>query len=149
MIHDNAPVDPRDGPQGSPRNPFGRIADSDGSQEKLRAIRDLANIAKPVGIDLDNEPEDVARVEMLLDQTGDMDLKPSEGPTGYVGQRLIDAIVAFQKRNKLPPSGFIHPGDATHRALVQQTGERGGQPTPPIGGQPDPDAIAPGGPPIT
>lgn len=120
MMNDDTPASP----QGGARDPFGRVRSSDGSQERLKAISNLGNISKPVGIDLDNNAEDVARVEMLLDQTGDMDLKPSEGPTGYFGQGLLEAISRFQKRMGLPPTGMLRPGDQTHRALIHQMTEQ-------------------------
>ena len=111
-------------PQQGERDPFGRVRASDGTQEQLKSIVDLANISRPVGIDQDNNSEDVARIEMLLDQTGDLDLKPSEGPTGHFGQRLLEAISRFQKRIGLPPTGIIKPGDQTHHALSIKTTER-------------------------
>ena len=65
---------------------------------------------------------------MLLEKSGDMDLGPSEGPTGYVGQRLLDALAAFQRRNGLNETGMVRPGDATHRALIAEAGRNPEQP---------------------
>jgi len=146
MFQDDTPPAARPGLQPAARDPFGRVRTSDGSQENLKSIADLANIKKPVGIDLDNNADDVARLEMLLDQTGDMDLKPSEGPTGYFGQRLLEAITRFQKRMGLPPTGMVRPGDQTHRALLAKTTEQIDTLDPAFEGEPAMGRPGPAGP---
>nr|BDD47279.1 hypothetical protein 3 [bacterium] len=150
MIHDDSPTEGMTksmtkGMNGR-RDPFGRIASSDGSQERLKAIADLSNIVSTIGEDGENAPEDVARVEMMLEATGDMDLRPSEGPTGYFGQRLLEAISQFQKRMGLTPTGFVRPGDSTHRALVAKSADRNGRPDASFDGEPGTGMYAPIGP---
>ncbi|MEQ8667021.1 MAG: peptidoglycan-binding domain-containing protein [Rhodospirillales bacterium] len=130
----------------SGRDPFGRLSVGDADQDALRAITDLANLTGPVGRDAGNKPEDVARIEMLLENAGEMDLGPSEGPTGYVGQRLLDALTAFQRRKGLPETGVVRPGDATHRALAAHADETtstpdDGEPGPAYAAAPGPSAI--------
>ncbi len=130
MIHDDSPA-----PAG--RDPFGRLTADDGSRSRLSALGDLANLKDTVGRDAANDPDDVARVEMLLEHAGVFDLKPSEGPTGFVGERLLDAIVTFQKRAGMAPSGIIRPGDATHLSLRAHAPTRSNRPDPVTDSNPD------------
>lgn len=88
----------------------------------------LPALSGSVGRDGGNRREDVAKVETLLSETGDMDLRKTDGPTGYAGMRLENAILNFQKRNGLKPDGYVAPGGETIRALTVET-ETPGAPT--------------------
>ncbi len=64
-----------------------------------------------------NDRRDVAKVEKMLGKTGDLDLKQTDGPTGYWGMRTSDATKAFQKKNKLKVDGQINPSGPTLKKL--------------------------------
>ncbi len=64
-----------------------------------------------------NDRKDVAKVEKMLGKTGDLDLKQTDGPTGYWGMRTSDATKAFQKKNKLKVDGQINPTGPTLKKL--------------------------------
>jgi peptidoglycan hydrolase-like protein with peptidoglycan-binding domain len=57
------------------------------------------------------------KVERLLEGVGLLDTRPTEGPTGYYGTRLEEAIKGFQKQNGLSVDGWLAPGGETIRAL--------------------------------
>jgi len=101
----------------APKDPFGRIAPSDGSQERLSNLGDVNVLEAPVGPTDENRPDDVARVEFLLDQAGLLNLKETEGVTGFYGERLRQAINALQRQSGLAQNGRIVPDDPTHAAL--------------------------------
>jgi peptidoglycan hydrolase-like protein with peptidoglycan-binding domain len=48
-----------------------------------------------------------------------VDLKATDGPTGFAGQRLLDGIRAFQKQHGLVTDGRLNPGGPTIKALSQ------------------------------
>jgi hypothetical protein len=48
-----------------------------------------------------------------------MDLKMTDGPTGFAGQRLLDGIRVFQKQHGLSVDGRLNPGGPTLKALSQ------------------------------
>lgn len=120
--------------------PFGRIAswfssvfkdddDEDEGIERLRnrwQRRDLPRGADPVGLSLDgsvgrrgrNRRRDVAKVETLLDRTGDLDLDRTGGPTGYFGSPQEDGIRRFQRRNGLKVDGLVNPKGPTLASLL-------------------------------
>jgi hypothetical protein len=61
----------------------------------------------------------VAKIETLLGLAGVMDLKATDGPTGFAGQRLLDGIRVFQKQHGLSVDGRLNPGGPTLKALSQ------------------------------
>ncbi len=81
-----------------------------------------AAIKATVGNTGDNNRRDVAKVESLLGQTGHLDLKKTNGPTGFWGMRTEDAAKKFQKQNGLKVDGILNPGGPTLKALAQKTG---------------------------
>lgn len=64
-----------------------------------------------------NDRNDVAKIEKMLGAAGDLDLKQTDGPTGYWGMRMSDATKAFQKKNKLKVDGQINPLGPTLKKL--------------------------------
>ncbi|MAO54179.1 MAG: hypothetical protein CMM61_00590 [Rhodospirillaceae bacterium] len=99
------------------RDPFGRVAADD--PDDAFDFSDPFHPAAAVGARGRNAPNDVANLEGLLRLAGDMDLVPTDGPTGYFGARLDDAIRAFQRRNGLTVDSAVHPGGETLRALAR------------------------------
>ncbi|MBC8267612.1 MAG: peptidoglycan-binding protein [Rhodospirillaceae bacterium] len=76
-------------------------------------------LGKAVGAGGNNARANVAKIETLLGLAGVMDLKQTDGPTGYAGQRLLDGIRAFQKQNGLNVDGRAAPDGPTIKALSQ------------------------------
>lgn len=103
MTFRNAFDDFRHGPTVDPEDP------------RLR----LDRLTAPVGDGGRNERLDVAKVESLLGARGYLDLDKTEGPTGYAGVRLTDAVKRFQKDNGLKVDGRLNPDGETIGALAQ------------------------------
>ncbi len=81
-------------------------------------------LSAPVGLGGRNRPEDVLQMEAFLDQTGDLDLNESGGPTGYAGARLVNALATYQKRNDLLPDGLANPDGPTVKQMSDDTAKR-------------------------
>lgn len=75
----------------------------------------------PVGRRGDNGRIDVAKIETLLGRAGYLDLAPTDGPTGYYGTRVEDALKRFQKDGDLKADGLVNPGGPTLAALTRAT----------------------------
>ncbi len=117
-------------------DPFGRMIPDDGSQDRFRQMSDVTMLEASVGPTDDNRPDDVAKTEIMLDQAGFLDLRETEGPTGFYGERLRQAIIALQRQMGLTENGRIEPGGPTHNALqrsVKDAGQNkpGGNQSPP------------------
>jgi len=76
------------------------------------------SIKGPVGPIAPNRRADVGKIETFLDRTGDFDLARTEGPTGFFGTTLQDAITNFQGASGLKPDGLLNPGGETIGALA-------------------------------
>ena len=88
--------------------------------ERPVARPDLFELAAGVGSFERNKREDVAGIEQALSLTGDFDLAPTEGPTGFFSDAKGRAIRRFQERNGLRPDGQVRPGGPTVRTLEKQ-----------------------------
>lgn len=115
-------------------DPFGRIAidpDFEWFRNDFDFEKPLGSIFRgrpfdlvaPVGREGGNERFDVAKIETLLAKAGFLDLRPTEGPTGYYGLILEDAIRKFQAAEDLKVDGLINPGGPTLSALARRTTE--------------------------
>ncbi|MBT4890048.1 MAG: hypothetical protein HON65_10900 [Rhodospirillales bacterium] len=100
-------------------DPFGRLMEKDDSRDRYKALENITMISAGVGPTAENKPEDVAKVETMLGMLGEMSLTETEGPTGYFGERLRQAIATYQAKNKIPQSGSIFPNDVTMRSIAQ------------------------------
>ena len=89
---------------------------------------DPLGIKGPVGPVAPNRRADVGKVETFLSKTGNFDLNDTDGPTGYYGMRLEDAVNGFQEANGLKTDGLLNPGGKTIKALA---GKLKGQIEPP------------------
>ncbi len=98
-------------------DPFGRLMENDASQDRFRNMDNLTALSAAIGPSADNQPDDVARIETLMDMLGELNLQETDGPTGYYGERLRQAIVAYQRKNQIPQTGVIAPNDATMQAI--------------------------------
>jgi hypothetical protein len=83
---------------------------------------DIFALSDAVGPRKRNRRHDVLKIETLFANTGDHDLE--DGPTGYAGSQLDQAIRAFQKRRGLAVDGVLEPGGETIAALESELGGR-------------------------
>ncbi len=60
-----------------------------------------------------NDSNDIRDLETLLSRTGHLNLNKTDGPTGYFGTRLEQAIKSYQKDNDLKVDGRLNPGGET------------------------------------
>ncbi len=97
--------------------PFGRLPEA-GKEQPFDMSKPF-DLSKAVGHGGNNGRADVAKIETLLGLAGTLDLKKTDGPTGYAGQRLLDAIRTYQKHNGLSVDGRLNPGGQTLQALAQ------------------------------
>jgi len=70
-------------------------------------------LSDSVGWDGANNRDDVARVEKMLGRSGHLNLAKTDGPTGYYGLRLKEAVEAFQKEHGLKQDGHLNPDGET------------------------------------
>lgn len=102
-------------------DPFGRMLPDDGSQTRFHDMANTTMLEAAVGPTDDNHPDDVAKTEIMLNRAGLLDLRETEGPTGFYGERLRQAITALQRQSGLAETGRIVPNDPTHMALQKNT----------------------------
>ena len=125
----------------SPRfNEFIKAEQSGMGLTDLFGVDDPLGIKGPVGPFGPNRRADVGKVETFMSRSGDFDLKPTDGPTGYYGLRLEDSINSFQKANGLKPDGLLNPFGETIRTLA---GKLTNQIKPPTRPAPIPKPAAP------
>ncbi len=86
---------------------------------EIADIKKPATLSSSVGDRGTNKRRDVAKVEKMLGDAGTLDLKKTDGPTGYWGMRTSDATKAFQKKNNLKIDGQINPAGETVKKLGQ------------------------------
>ena len=84
-------------------------------------IHHRPRLRRTVGRGRSNQPDDVATVETLLRQTGDLGLRPEFQPTGLFSVPLADAIQRFQRRNGLARDGIVEPDGETIVALERES----------------------------
>ena len=104
-------------------DPFGRLPEqSDEEQLNLSNPFALSGAVKASG---KNNRADVGKIEALLKLAGVFDLDATDGPTGYYGIRLKEAITGFQKGHGLKVDGAVNPGGETLKALGQTLQDMG------------------------
>ncbi|MEX0693624.1 MAG: peptidoglycan-binding domain-containing protein [Rhodospirillales bacterium] len=116
------PLAPIDDDEQHKRDPFGRVMPKADSDPEISSLGNPAELGQPVGERGRNARKDVARVETMLGRTGALDLKQTDGATGYWGERTREATRTFQKQNGLKVDGQINPGGETIRALAKAAG---------------------------
>jgi len=84
-------------------------------------LEDRFRLRGSVGRGRPNEPGDVATVETLLRQTGDLDFRRDSEPTGLFGVPLEEATRRFQRRNRLAVDGIVTPEDETIQAIERES----------------------------
>ena len=84
---------------------------------------DLPRLSAPVGPDEVNRPEDVAKIETILNRLGYFRLNPSQGPSGIYHSELMGSLKAFQAANALVQDGVTDPRGPTVQLFAQQIAE--------------------------
>lgn len=107
------------------RDPFGRLPMPRQWGPEIENIADPFSLESAVGANSTNNRRDVAKVETLMAQVGRLDLRQTDGATGYFGERLKQAVEGFQKDNGLKKDGLINPRGETMRALQEHQKPRG------------------------
>lgn len=106
-------------------DPFGRLGPDDAEPDtEIADIKNPANLNASVGDTGQNRRRDVAKTEQLLGKVGTLDLKQTDGPTGFWGSRTSDATKTFQKQNGLKVDAEINPNGPTIQKLGQITDTR-------------------------
>jgi len=95
------------------KDPFGRVLAEPKPDPVILNIRNPFSLTDSVGMEGKNSRRDVAKVETLLGLLGEINLRETDGVTGFAGARLDESIRKFQKRNKLKVDGQINPGGET------------------------------------
>lgn len=83
----------------------------------IPGIGDLFRLAGAVGPEAANARDDVIRAQILLGQTGDLDLDSLGGPTGWPGGELTRGLKRYQRRKGLTVDGLMLPDGETITAL--------------------------------
>ena len=86
------PLAPLDDDEQNARDPFGRVMPKAEPDHVISNLGNPAALDQPVGEQGRNDRRDVARVETMLGRTGALDLKKTDGPTGYWGERTRAAM---------------------------------------------------------
>ncbi|PJI39609.1 peptidoglycan-binding domain-containing protein [Ferrovibrio sp.] len=87
------------------------------------AIGDIFNLTGAIGPEAANARDDVIRAQILLGESGDLDLGSLGGPTGWPGSELTRGLKRYQRRKGLTVDGLMLPDGETIHAL-QALGER-------------------------
>lgn len=101
---------------------FDRLSPRDGARRPGFDLSKPFSLSAPVGLQGPNKRDDVAKVESHLGRAGYMDLKPTNGPTGYPGQRLVQGIKRYQKDKGLKVDGYLNPTGSTLTSLRADAG---------------------------
>lgn len=88
------------------------------------SLGNLFDIAGPVGPEAENARDDVIRAQILLGQTGDLDLDSLGGPTGWPGSELTRGLKRYQRRKGLTVDGLMLPKGETINALQEDLHDR-------------------------
>ncbi len=90
----------------------------------IPGIGDLFRLADAVGPEAANAREDVIRAQILLGQSGDLDLDSLGGPTGWPGGELTRGLKRYQRRKGLTVDGLMLPDGETINALQDELYDR-------------------------
>lgn len=102
-----------------------------GFSPKQGLDRDYFHLGAPIGRDAPNRRVDLIKVETILGNTGDYDLRSTDGPTGFWSPLKDQAILGFQQRKGLKVDGLLNPGGPTITAMKGLAGGLLGGLTPP------------------
>lgn len=98
--------------------------DQPGRRLPVDRIGDLFRFTGAVGPEAANARDDVIRAQVLLGQTGDLDLESLGGPTGWPGGELTRGLKRYQRRKGLTVDGLMLPDGETITALQDDLYDR-------------------------
>ena len=104
------------------RDPFGRLPET--RNEEPFDLSNIYNLNGRITGQGNSNHNDVAKIEVLLDQAGVFDISETQGPTGYYGLRLEQGLKKFQKQRGLQVDGKIDPNGETLQALKSVLGDK-------------------------
>ncbi|MBI3507522.1 MAG: hypothetical protein HY059_22015, partial [Proteobacteria bacterium] len=81
---------------------------------------DWFDLSADVGRNRPNRRDDLFKIESLLANDGDAELRAGDGPSGSWSSVLDGAIKRFQKRSGLKADGWLKPGGPTLEALRER-----------------------------
>jgi len=90
----------------------------------IPGIGDLFRLTGAVGPEAANARDDVIRAQILLGESGDLDLDSLGGPTGWPGGELTRGLKRYQRRKGLTVDGLMLPDGETITALQDELYDR-------------------------
>ncbi len=90
----------------------------------LPDVGDLFRLTGAIGPEAANARDDVIRAQILLGQSGDLDLDSLGGPTGWPGGELTRGLKRYQRRRGLTVDGLMLPDGETINALQEDLSDR-------------------------
>ena len=101
-------------------------------------------LKQPVGRDAPNRPDDVARLQRALSETGDYTFTAPRERSGVMTANLETAVTRYQRRTGLNPDGVVAPDGPTIQRVNAEADNIGNRPSAPSASQerntPGPDS---------
>jgi peptidoglycan hydrolase-like protein with peptidoglycan-binding domain len=114
--------------------PDGPAPDAEGKRRgtlqvpRLRRRPGDDRLKQPVGRDAPNRPDDVARLQRALSETGDYTFTAPRERSGVMNANLDTAVTRYQRRNGLKPDGVVTPdGPTIQQIAAEAEANKGGQ----------------------
>jgi hypothetical protein len=118
--------------------PDGPTPDAEGKRRgtlevpRLRRRPGDDRLKKPVGRDAPNRPDDVARLQRALSETGDYTFTAPRERSGVMSANLENAVTRYQRRTGLKPDAYVAPDGPTIQQIAEEAGRgSSGGPTQP------------------
>jgi hypothetical protein len=109
--------------------PDGPTPDADGKRRgtlevpRLRRRPGDERLRQPVGRDAPNKPDDVARLQRALSETGDYTFTAPRERSGVMSANLETALTRYQRRTGLNPDGVVAPDGPTIQRVNAEAAE--------------------------
>jgi hypothetical protein len=114
--------------------PDGPTPDADGKRRgtlevpRLRRRPGDNRLKQPVGRDAPNRPDDVARLQRALSETGDYTFTAPRERSGVMSANLDTAVTRYQRRIGLNPDGVVAPdGPTVQQIAAEAEADKGAQ----------------------
>jgi hypothetical protein len=107
--------------------PDGPTPDAEGKRRgtlevpRLRRRPGDERLKQPVGRDAPNRPDDVARLQRALSETGDYTFTAPRERSGVMSANLETALTRYQRRTGLKPDGVVAPDGPTIQRVNAET----------------------------
>ena len=117
--------------------PDGPTPDGDGKRRgtlevpRLRRRPGDDRLKQPVGRYAPNRPDDVARLQRALSETGDYTFTAPRERSGVMSPNLDTAVTRYQRRTGLEPDGYVAPNGPTIQQIAAEAENIGNRPSPP------------------